>query len=73
MADGGERMTSDGQTLTRLLYELPDAVLVLGAEGERQLGCRIGQGSHLGVPLDARGTAVLLRTRAVAIGATTEL
>lgn len=27
-------MKSDGQTLTRLLYELPDVVLVLGAEGE---------------------------------------
>jgi PAS domain S-box-containing protein len=28
------RMTSDGQTLTRLLYELPDVIVVLDAEGQ---------------------------------------
>jgi len=30
----------------------------------RQLGCRLGQGYHLGVPLDARGTEEMLRARA---------
>jgi diguanylate cyclase (GGDEF)-like protein/PAS domain S-box-containing protein len=33
-ADGGELMTIDGGALDRLLYEFPDVVLILGAEGQ---------------------------------------
>jgi diguanylate cyclase (GGDEF)-like protein/PAS domain S-box-containing protein len=36
----------------------------------RQLGCRLGQGYHLGMPLDARGTEEMLRARAAKVKAT---
>ena len=43
---------------------MPKGSSAAQVERLRQLGCRYGQGYHLGVPMDARGTEEMLHARA---------
>jgi EAL domain-containing protein (putative c-di-GMP-specific phosphodiesterase class I) len=73
-----EEQVGLAQAIIKIAETLGHTTIAEGVENAaqvtrlRQLGCRLGQGYHLGMPLDARGTEEMLRTRAVAIGATTE-
>ena len=66
LADG-EDQVGLAQAIITIAETLGHTTIAEGVENAaqvtrlRQLGCRLGQGYHLGVPLDARGTEEMLR------------
>jgi diguanylate cyclase (GGDEF)-like protein len=67
-----EEQVGLAQAIIKIAETLGHTTVAEGVESEaqaarlRQLGCRLGQGYHLGKPLDARGTEEMLRARASA-------
>jgi diguanylate cyclase (GGDEF)-like protein/PAS domain S-box-containing protein len=66
---GDEEKVTLAQAIIKIAETLGHTTIAEGVESPaqverlRQLGCRYGQGYHLGVPLDARGTEEMLRER----------
>jgi diguanylate cyclase (GGDEF)-like protein/PAS domain S-box-containing protein len=68
-----EEQVGLAQAIIKIAETLGHTTVAEGVESEaqvarlRQLGCRLGQGYHLGKPLDARRTEEMLRARAAAV------
>ncbi len=66
---GDEEKVTLAQAIIKIAETLGHITIAEGVESSaqverlRQLGCRYGQGYHLGVPMDARGTEEMLRER----------
>ncbi len=66
---GDEEKVTLAQAIIKIAETLGHTTIAEGVESSaqvarlRELGCRYGQGYHLGVPMDARGTEEMLRER----------
>jgi EAL domain-containing protein (putative c-di-GMP-specific phosphodiesterase class I) len=66
---GDDEKVTLAQAIIKIAETLGHTTIAEGVESSaqverlRQLGCRYGQGYHLGVPMDTRGTEEMLRER----------